>query len=109
MKYPVLISFNESDIPTLLKFLRLSKRMTQEEAAGKLKQFQRGWARYESGDSAPSIQKLEELLDVLGYNLILMVSDKLTGKKVMDIVGSEIESVTTEGGNLSTINPDSIK
>lgn len=95
---PKLISFTLSDIPELLKELRERSGKTQVEVGMDLPgKTQNAYSRYEQGQSLPSIEKLSELLEALGYKLELFaVSPELNGRKIMKLVGDQVEMVGTE-------------
>lgn len=70
IKPPDAISFDLSDIPTLLKALREEQGLTQKMCAEKMgSQNESQYEQYEAGRRTPSVEQLEKLLNIFDLKL----------------------------------------
>lgn len=71
----VLVDF-QTDLPNVLRALRRSKGLSQEEAVKELGVARNTLSLYETGKLAPSLDTLIKLLDLYGYQVTLRIEPK---------------------------------
>lgn len=64
-----------STIPKLLREIRIEKGWTQNHLAGKMDISNENIARWERGETSPTLNSLEKWAEALGYEIELMLKE----------------------------------
>lgn len=86
-----------------IRFIRESKKMSQEEVANKLNMSTYGYAKIERGETKANIPKLEKIAEVLGVDLMELMA--FGEKNVACLIGDNNQN----SNNISQIDSTELK
>jgi transcriptional regulator with XRE-family HTH domain len=90
-----------------IRFIRESKKMSQEEVANKLNMSTYGYAKIERGETKANIPKLEKIAEVLGIDLMELLT--FGEKNLTCFIGDNNKNNNLNGNNISQTDSIELK